>query len=113
LVVDGSSVYPEGTISSKGASAAVKFLQRYCNWLVVATPSSTSGHDTGVTPRQEPALASLHVVRGGKINKTSARGVPSRGGGGGFQHRGRGNYQNRARGNQQNYVKRHRGFDFL
>ncbi|KAH7719433.1 hypothetical protein AAVH_13110 [Aphelenchoides avenae] len=106
LVVDGSS--------QKGAGAALKFLKRFCSWLIIEQPTSTSaGHDNGSFQRQDPATASLHVIRGCRIAKNPARGAPSRGGGGGFPQRGRGNYPNRGRGNQQNFVKRHRGFDFL
>ncbi|KAH7702125.1 hypothetical protein AAVH_30728, partial [Aphelenchoides avenae] len=98
LVSDHSSVYPDGTVSSKGASAAIKFLSNYCGWLIIAKPEAET------RPPSSSNDASLHSVRGGKVGKNPARGAPSRGGGGGFQ-RGRGYQSNfaRGRGNQSNF----------
>ncbi|KAH7723373.1 hypothetical protein AAVH_09089 [Aphelenchoides avenae] len=102
IVTDHSAIYLDGTISSKGAGAAIKFLTNYCDWLFIEK------HDKDAQQQGPSDEDSLHGVRGGKIAKNAARGAPSRGGGG---QRGRGfqpNFQ-RVRGNQPNYGHR-RGF---
>ncbi|KAH7710725.1 hypothetical protein AAVH_21986 [Aphelenchoides avenae] len=118
LVTDHSSIYLDGTISSKGAAAAIKFLSHYCNWLVIAKPEVVAQPSSSYT---DPGL---HATRVGKITKYPARDAPSRGGGGrgrGYTHNnGRGYQSNYGRGHQQNYGRgrgnqsnfgRHRGFN--
>ncbi|KAH7706854.1 gagpol and env protein precursor [Aphelenchoides avenae] len=105
FVLDGSSVYPEGTISSKGADAAIKFLKKLCGWLIIEK------QDAGDHRQDNSNEESLHAVRGGKVTKHPARGAPSRGGGGGPPQRGRGTFQERGRGNQSNFGKHRRGFN--
>ncbi|KAH7719799.1 gagpol and env protein precursor [Aphelenchoides avenae] len=95
IAVDEKAVFPEGSISKRGAAAAVKFLKGLCAWLIIDTAGQGAGLQTSGPSTSGNQLAGphqvLHGVREGKVAKQQARGVPSRGGGGGRQSRGRGN----------------------
>ncbi|KAH7695511.1 hypothetical protein AAVH_37428 [Aphelenchoides avenae] len=96
IAVDGGAIFPEGNVSRKGAEAAVNFIRRLSSWLIV--------EKTGRGPIPK-STGPLHQLRGGKIEKKPARGVPSRGGGGDRQPaRGRGG--NNQFGNRQGQRKR-------
>ncbi|KAH7702958.1 hypothetical protein AAVH_29882 [Aphelenchoides avenae] len=87
LCVDVTAVTQDGFITRKGAAAAVQFLKQLCSWLIIEhAPGPSRDLFEYQSPLQNPAPG---------VNRfNSARGVPSRGGGGGGRfaqaHRGRG-----------------------
>jgi len=52
IAVDEKAVFPEGSISKRGAAAAVKFLKGLCEWLIVETSRQTSGPSTSGTRKE-------------------------------------------------------------
>ncbi|KAH7680253.1 hypothetical protein AAVH_41375 [Aphelenchoides avenae] len=104
LVIDNSSVYPEGTVSSKGAAAAIKFLQNLCGWLTIEP------QDAGDRRQDASNEDPLHGTRGGRVAKNTARGAPARGGGGANPQGGRGPHKGQGRGNQSNTGHRRHGY---